>query len=156
MIPVFSSSEGRAVIVGCCPSERNYLQRLASGVGRRWGGQRVKDIELIGSGQRMIKRTGKEIYRALDRGHDRNQHEMSVRRLELFYQDGQGMAAGVLTGRLGLQAMKLCRPLPFIDDEEPAMANIRRQLLTQSGQLFQKPERRVDGVKTEVEHRDGH
>lgn len=42
----------------------------------------------------------------------------------------QGIGAGLLTARLGIKAMELCRPLPWIDDK-PRLADFRGQLLSQ-------------------------
>ncbi|MDX9875122.1 MAG: TIGR01620 family protein [Spongiibacteraceae bacterium] len=43
----------------------------------------------------------------------------------------QGLAAGLLTARLGLQAVALCRPLPFPADEKPRIGELRAELLEQ-------------------------
>ncbi len=32
----------------------------------------------------------------------------------------QGIGAGLLTARLGIKAMELCRPLPWIDNDKPS------------------------------------
>ncbi|EOM7588726.1 TIGR01620 family protein, partial [Shigella sonnei] len=40
----------------------------------------------------------------------------------------QGIGAGLLTARLGIKAMELCRPLPWIDDDKPRLGDFRRQL----------------------------
>ena len=45
----------------------------------------------------------------------------------------QGLGAGLLTARLGLQTMQLCRPIPFGADEKPGLGQIRRQLLKTLG-----------------------
>ena len=45
----------------------------------------------------------------------------------------QGLGAGLLTARLGLQTMQLCRPIPFCADEKPGLGQIRRQLLKTLG-----------------------
>ncbi len=42
----------------------------------------------------------------------------------------QGIGAGLLTARLGIKAMELCRPLPWIEDK-PRLADFRRQLIGQ-------------------------
>ncbi|MBP6121158.1 MULTISPECIES: YcjF family protein [Providencia] len=42
----------------------------------------------------------------------------------------QGIGAGLLTARLGIKAMELCRPLPWIEDK-PRLADFRRQLISQ-------------------------
>lgn len=43
---------------------------------------------------------------------------------------GQGMINGLLTARIGLAAMHLCRPLPFAPDRTPRLAEIRNELLS--------------------------
>lgn len=43
---------------------------------------------------------------------------------------GQGLVNGLLTARIGLAAMSLCRPLPFPAGEEPSMGRIRAELLS--------------------------
>ena len=43
---------------------------------------------------------------------------------------GQGLGAGMLTARLGLKAMHLCRPIPFTDDT-PKLGSIRKQIVSQ-------------------------
>ncbi|MDN0087358.1 YcjF family protein [Yersinia nurmii] len=43
----------------------------------------------------------------------------------------QGIGAGLLTARLGIKAMELCRPLPWMDDDKPKLGDFRRQLITQ-------------------------
>lgn len=42
----------------------------------------------------------------------------------------QGIGAGLLTARLGIKAMELCRPLPWIDNK-PRLADFRHQLIGQ-------------------------
>lgn len=42
----------------------------------------------------------------------------------------QGLGAGLLTARLGLKALKVCRPIPF-DNDQPKLGDIRQQMLTQ-------------------------
>ena len=42
----------------------------------------------------------------------------------------QGIGAGLLTARLGIKAMELCRPLPWIEDK-PRLSDFRRQLIGQ-------------------------
>ena len=42
----------------------------------------------------------------------------------------QGFGAGLLTARLGIKAMELCRPLPWLDDR-PQLGDFRRELLDQ-------------------------
>jgi len=43
----------------------------------------------------------------------------------------QGIGAGLLTSRLGIKAMELCRPLPWIDNDKPRLADFRKELLGQ-------------------------
>ncbi|WP_315710530.1 TIGR01620 family protein [Brenneria uluponensis] len=40
----------------------------------------------------------------------------------------QGIGAGLLTARLGIKAMELCRPLPWLDDK-PRLGDFRRELI---------------------------
>ncbi|QPB79394.1 TIGR01620 family protein [Proteus sp. GOKU] len=41
----------------------------------------------------------------------------------------QGIGAGLLTARLGIKAMELCRPLPWIDDNKPRLGDFRKELI---------------------------
>lgn len=41
----------------------------------------------------------------------------------------QGIGAGLLTARLGIKAMELCRPLPWIDDNKPKLGDFRKELI---------------------------
>ncbi|CQJ52758.1 membrane protein YcjF [Yersinia intermedia] len=43
----------------------------------------------------------------------------------------QGIGAGLLTARLGIKAMELCRPLPWLDGDKPKLGDFRRQLISQ-------------------------
>jgi putative membrane protein len=40
----------------------------------------------------------------------------------------QGVGSGILTARVGLQAMQTCRPLPFRADEQPQWQSIAREI----------------------------
>ncbi len=40
----------------------------------------------------------------------------------------QGLGAGMLTARLGVKTMQLCRPIPF--DEKPKLGHVRKEMLT--------------------------
>ncbi|MDF0533567.1 TIGR01620 family protein [Shewanella sp. A32] len=51
---------------------------------------------------------------------------------------GQGLGAGLLTARLGYQAMALCRPLAFDDKQRPRLSGIHKELLQELQQLRQK------------------
>ena len=50
----------------------------------------------------------------------------------------QGLGAGMLTARLGLKAMHLCRPIPF-DNDAPKLGHIRQQIVKQVQSLIKKP-----------------
>ncbi|MCJ8320212.1 MAG: YcjF family protein [Colwellia sp.] len=49
----------------------------------------------------------------------------------------QGLGAGLLTSRLGLKAMHLCRPLPF-NDNPPKLTEVRKEILNQLKSLVKK------------------
>ncbi|TKI08093.1 TIGR01620 family protein [Martelella alba] len=51
----------------------------------------------------------------------------------------QGMGAGLLTARLGVKAMELCRPLPWLDDDKPRLGDYRRELLERLKSLLEQP-----------------
>lgn len=44
---------------------------------------------------------------------------------------GQGLGAGVLTARFGLQAMAACRPVPFASARRPRLGAIRGEILSE-------------------------
>lgn len=50
----------------------------------------------------------------------------------------QGIGAGLLTARLGIKAMELCRPLPWLNDDKPRLADFRGELLTQLRESMKK------------------
>jgi putative membrane protein len=41
----------------------------------------------------------------------------------------QGLGAGMLTARLGIKTMQLCRPIPF--DDKPKLSSVRKKLVSQ-------------------------
>ncbi|TWX73278.1 YcjF family protein [Colwellia sp. C1TZA3] len=49
----------------------------------------------------------------------------------------QGLGAGMLTARLGLKAMHLCRPIPFTEDA-PKLSHIRQKIISQVRSLVKK------------------
>jgi putative membrane protein len=49
----------------------------------------------------------------------------------------QGLGAGMLTARLGIQTIKLCRPIPF-EDNTPKIAQVRKKILGQVKALLIK------------------
>ncbi|MEA1064943.1 TIGR01620 family protein [Erwinia sp. HR93] len=55
----------------------------------------------------------------------------------------QGIGAGLLTARLGIKAMALCRPLPWLEDDKPKLGDFRRQLLSRLKESVQKGKRSV-------------
>ncbi|MTH46364.1 TIGR01620 family protein [Intestinirhabdus alba] len=50
----------------------------------------------------------------------------------------QGIGAGLLTARLGIKAMELCRPLPWIEDDKPRLGDFRRLLIGEVKAALQK------------------
>ncbi len=51
----------------------------------------------------------------------------------------QGLGAGMLTARLGVRTMQLCRPIPF--DDKPKLGHVRREMLTTIKNLMSKKPR---------------
>ncbi|GLX77393.1 hypothetical protein tinsulaeT_07330 [Thalassotalea insulae] len=49
----------------------------------------------------------------------------------------QGLGAGMLTARLGLKTMRLCRPIPF-EDNSPKLKDVRKRIIGQIKQLANK------------------
>jgi putative membrane protein len=47
----------------------------------------------------------------------------------------QGLGAGMLTARLGLKAMHMCRPMPFYEDT-PKLGHVRQQVIGQVKKLL--------------------
>lgn len=54
----------------------------------------------------------------------------------------QGLGAGMLTARLGLKTMNMCRPIPFdssgLGEDKPKLAHVRQQIVKQVKQLLLK------------------
>ncbi len=48
----------------------------------------------------------------------------------------QGVGIGLLTSRLGVKTMTLCRPVPWVAQQQPKLGHFRRSLLQQLKQLF--------------------
>ena len=44
---------------------------------------------------------------------------------------GQGLGAGLMTGRVGIQAVQLCRPFPYDTDKKPRLSHIQKQIIGQ-------------------------
>lgn len=49
---------------------------------------------------------------------------------------GQGLGAGILTARFGLQAMEACRPVPFPPGRRPRLGAIRGEILSELRKLL--------------------
>ncbi len=49
----------------------------------------------------------------------------------------QGIGAGLLTARLGIKAMELCRPLPWLEEDKPRLGDFRRDLIAQLKETIQ-------------------
>lgn len=49
---------------------------------------------------------------------------------------GQGVINGLLTARVGITAMHLCRPIAFTPDERPSLNRIRKELLSLPRQVL--------------------
>ncbi|WP_099350465.1 YcjF family protein [Erwinia amylovora] len=50
----------------------------------------------------------------------------------------QGIGAGLLTARLGIKAMELCRPLPWLEGDKPRLGDFRRELMGQLKDSLQR------------------
>ncbi|WLS77006.1 YcjF family protein [Erwinia pyri] len=50
----------------------------------------------------------------------------------------QGIGAGLLTARLGIKTMELCRPLPWIEGDKPRLGDFRRDLILKLKETLQK------------------
>lgn len=65
----------------------------------------------------------------------------------------QGLGGGLLTARLGYQAMALCRPIRFKDERRPKLTKVHQELLMElkqfAGNLLTKDGR--DALKTQLE-----
>ncbi|MDM8558039.1 TIGR01620 family protein [Candidatus Parabeggiatoa sp. HSG14] len=58
-------------------------------------------------------------------------------------QAAQGLGSGVMTARVGLQAIKACRPLPFSEEEKPRLRDIRREVVKSLKGIFETKEAQV-------------
>ena len=55
---------------------------------------------------------------------------------------GEGVVNGLMTGRIGLAAMDVCRPLPFLAEKRPRLADLTGDLMklsSESGETGSKP-----------------
>jgi putative membrane protein len=55
----------------------------------------------------------------------------------------QGIGAGLLTARLGIKAMELCRPLPWLEGDKPKLGDFRGQLINQLKDTMKKGQSKV-------------
>lgn len=62
-------------------------------------------------------------------------------------QAAQGMGSGILTARVGLQAMMLCRPLPFQAEEKPRLSEVRWEIVSALKSLFESKESKKGKTK---------
>lgn len=63
-----------------------------------------------------------------DMGMDWMSQDLAAR---LSARAAQGLGAGLLTARLGIKAMELCRPLPWLENDRPRLSDFRHQLLSE-------------------------
>lgn len=70
-----------------------------------------------------------------DAGMDLMSQDITAR---LSTRAAQGLGVGLLTARLGIKAMELCRPLPWLEDDKPRLGDFRKQLLGQIKEAFSK------------------
>ena len=82
----------------------------------------------------------------MDLGMDALNAELSTR---LSGRLAQGMGAGVLTARLGLKTMALCRPVPAPEKSEFILAKVRKGVLSELLSLVKKQPQTVDEVTPE-------
>ncbi|QDZ91505.1 YcjF family protein [Shewanella decolorationis] len=65
----------------------------------------------------------------------------------------QGLGGGLLTARLGYQAMALCRPIQFREEQRPKLSKVHQELLVElkqfAGKLLTKDGR--DALKSQLE-----
>jgi putative membrane protein len=62
-------------------------------------------------------------------------------------QVAQGIGNGVMTARIGLRVIQLCRPLPFAENERPRFRRVWREVLRGLKQTLGGPERPQEGVR---------
>ncbi|HQF30687.1 MAG TPA: DUF697 domain-containing protein, partial [Hyphomicrobiales bacterium] len=55
---------------------------------------------------------------------------------------GEGVVNGMLTARVGIAAIDVCRPLPFIDGKPPALSDVMTEL-AKIGGTSEKSDRRT-------------
>lgn len=58
----------------------------------------------------------------------------------------QGIGAGLLTARLGIKTMELCRPLPWLEGDKPKLGDFRSELIGKLKASLVKTDKRNTGV----------
>ena len=58
----------------------------------------------------------------------------------------QGIGAGLLTARLGIKTMELCRPLPWLEGDKPKLGDFRRELIGKLKNSMVKSEKTKAGI----------
>ena len=58
----------------------------------------------------------------------------------------QGIGAGLLTARLGIKTMELCRPLPWLEGDKPKLGDFRRELIGKLKNSMVKSDKTKAGV----------
>ncbi|MBT5230366.1 MAG: TIGR01620 family protein [Methylococcales bacterium] len=49
-----------------------------------------------------------------------------------------GVGSGVMTARVGVHAMKICRPMPFVQNDQPSIKGVRKAIITSVKGVFDK------------------
>lgn len=58
----------------------------------------------------------------------------------------QGIGAGLLTARLGIKTMELCRPLPWLEGDKPKLGDFRKELVGKLKNSMVKTDKAKAGV----------
>lgn len=66
----------------------------------------------------------------------------------------QGIGVGLLISRMGIQTMKLCRPVEFTDDNRPKLSYIRKSLYNKLTTILKKSEPSKGAIKVKGEQDD--
>ncbi|MEK7991254.1 MAG: TIGR01620 family protein [Thiotrichaceae bacterium] len=56
-------------------------------------------------------------------------------------QMAQGLGSGVMTARVGLQAMQNCRPMPFAEKDRPRLRRVRKEIIKSMTDVFSKKDK---------------
>jgi putative membrane protein len=56
-------------------------------------------------------------------------------------QMAQGLGSGVMTARVGLQAMQNCRPMPFSEQDRPRLRHVRKEIIKSMMDVFSKKDK---------------